>query len=72
MALDIQTKTEDLAKKLGTDATKVKPITKQIEDEELLTEQGKLLTGEGTNVEPKLFISLLSGPTMIKIYAYFP
>ena len=54
MALDIQTKTEDLAKKLGTDATKVKPITKQVEDEELLTEKDKILTGEGTNVEPKL------------------
>ena len=52
--LNIQTKTEDLAKKLGTDATKVKPITKQVEDEELLSTEGKTLTGEGTTVQPTL------------------
>tara|TARA_R110002012_G_scaffold33584_1_gene98150 strand:+ start:41 stop:1378 length:1338 start_codon:yes stop_codon:yes gene_type:complete len=54
MAVDIQKQTEDLAKKLGTDATKVDAITKQVEPEELLTQEGKTLTGEGTTVQPAL------------------
>ncbi len=53
MALDIQTKTEDLAKKLGTDDTKVKPITKEVEDEELLTTEGKLLAEKDKTVQPQ-------------------
>ena len=52
MAVDIQKQTEDLAKKLGTDATKVDAITKQVEPEELLGQEGKTLTGQGTLVQP--------------------
>lgn len=41
---DLQKQTEDLAKKVGTEATQVTPVTQQVQQDELLSTAGKTLS----------------------------
>ena len=41
---DLQKQTEDLAKKVGTEATQVTPVTQQVQQDELLSTTGKTLS----------------------------
>ena len=41
---DLQKQTEDLAKKVGTEQTKVTPITQQVQENELLGTEGKTVS----------------------------
>lgn len=52
--INLQQKTEDLAKKLGTVETEVDAITKEVKDEELLKDQGKTLDTTSEAVTPTL------------------
>ena len=51
--LDLQKQAEDLAKNLGSKNIETSAITKKVEDDELLSTEGKVLTGEGTTLTPK-------------------
>ena len=54
MAVDLETKTEDLAGKLGTAETTVTPVTQGVQENELLGTQGQTLSETNIpTVDPK-------------------
>ena len=63
MAVDIQTKTEDLAGKLGTAETQVTPITQGVQENELLGTQGQLLSETTPTVTPETIDTTKVGVT---------
>tara|TARA_R110002126_G_scaffold51933_4_gene141822 strand:- start:3025 stop:4359 length:1335 start_codon:yes stop_codon:yes gene_type:complete len=63
MAIDIQTKTEDLAGKLGTAETQVTPITQGVQDNELIGTQGQLLSETAPTVTPETIDTTKVGVT---------
>jgi hypothetical protein len=63
MAIDIQTKTEDLAGKLGTAETQVTPITQGVQENELLGTQGQLLSETTPTVTPETIDTTKVGVT---------
>ena len=69
MAVDIQTKTEDLAGKLGTAETQVTPITQGVQENELLGTQGQLLS-ETTPIFLPISVNLWSALSVLSHKRY--